>query len=151
MKQAAQASIAESDVAEILGKQVEKAKGGDASAAKFVLGFISQQEPAKPVEKVKIVERVKVIDRGERRKQKGQAPEPARVVEASAPKPTVTSRHMQKLVALHLVANGNVRFEELVTVLEIPTEQLRQILAGDWFIEKQGTWFITSLGRTAVA
>jgi hypothetical protein len=150
MRAAAQAAVSETDVGEILGKQVEKAKAGDANAAKFVLGFVAGAEP--PVEKVKIVEKIRVVRRG-----KAPRADPGTTVrvESSEPLPPVAIdspalRQQRLLVGLYLAQNHNARLAEMERVLGIPGEQLRAVLNCDWFNEKAGVWGLTPAGNQNV-
>lgn len=147
MKAAAVAAISEDDIAAILGKQIEKAKSGDATAAKFVLGFMAAQEP--PPKEVKIIEKVKVIHRASKRKG-----EPTRVVESSGselPAPVAIDspsvEQLRMMVGLYLALNHNSSIAELERALSIPNAQLKAVLNCELFTHAAGRYGLSPAGN----
>lgn len=135
-------------MAAILAKQVEKAKAGDAAAAKFVLGFVAAT-PTPVVEKV--VEKVKIIERGRRRKKPS---EPARVVDAGQPDPPApvavdspSVEQLRTMVGLYLALNHNAQIRELEQALGIPATQLKAVLNCEFFVCTAGRYGLSPAGN----
>lgn len=149
LRAAAFDAVGETDIKEILAKQVEKAKAGDAAAAKFVLQYLTGA--AAPVVSEKRIETIKIVDRGSKKSK-----ERTRVVEAESPPPIPVAvdspavRQLRRLVGLYLVQNHNCMLSEMERVLEIPAQQLKTVLNCDWFAEKAGRWALSPAGRNAV-
>lgn len=129
LRSTAMAAVEDTDVEEIMRKQVEKAKAGDAAAARFVLGLVMNQ-PKVEVRKV-------VVNRGGKGKAGGGEKARDRV---------------RRLAALHLNQHGDTHHDALAVVCGLPAAKLSKALHGcTWFTRVKGGWSLTPTGRQAVA
>lgn len=133
MKAAALDALQPEDVTAIVTKQVEKAKKGDAGAAKFVLGFITAAA-GKPAQ---------------------MSAAPIRLEEADPPKPvaiaSVPVEQMRKLAALYLVQHTFANVMELGRLLALEGDALAAVLNCDWFTGPSGGRVqLTPAGRNAI-
>lgn len=121
------------DVAQIVKKQVEKAKAGDSAAAKTVIGFALAAGRASAPE-----------------------PKPIRLepAEPDPPKPVALPRpgleQHRKLVALYLIQHQFATVGELGRLTGIEGDALDALLNCDWFAVKSGRVQITAAGRQQV-
>lgn len=120
LKSAALNAITPEAVTEIVEKQVEKARAGDAAATKFVLGFIAQA--AKPE----------------------SVPAPGKI------EVTVPVEQLRRLAALYLMQHQPATVSELGRVLALEGNALESILDHEWFDEQSSRVTLTPDGRNAV-
>lgn len=122
------AAIEDTDVEEIVTRQVEKAKSGDATAARLVLGLVMAQ-PKVLVKKV-------VVNKGGKKGKGGGEKALARV---------------RRLAALHLHQHGPTEADALAAIVGLPTPRLNGSLRYcDWFDRDESRWVLTPAGRQAV-
>ena len=142
-------AVKETDIAEIITKQVELAKDGDPAAAKLVLGYLTGGGAPKQV-----VEKTVVVEKTRKRKVRSE-PRVVPIEEAEPPRPVAiespATRQLRRLVGLYLLQNRDVRASELERLTEVAGTDLAAVLNCDWFTEKNGVWMLTPTGRAAVA
>lgn len=148
LREAAYDAVKEGDVKELIQGMMEKAKGGDLKAAKFVMDFLTGGAPKVQVQTVIVHKRSKSTNR-QRRDGRDEPPEgpPARPAPAALPDgPTV--RVLRRLAARFLAAAGASHPAALVAELELPADELDTVMAGcDWFVLDGGRWALTPAGR----
>lgn len=144
LRAAAYNAVTESDVEAMISAQVEKAKAGDATAAKFVLGFL-----AGPAPKVQ-VKQVVIRGRGKKRAADPDASAlpPARHAE---PNPTPALKVYRRLAAHFIHVGGPATVAAIAQQLELPHDQVRVVIECTWFQEAHGAIELTPMGRRVVA
>jgi len=144
LRAAAYNAVTEADVEAMISAQVEKAKTGDATAAKFVLGFL-----AGPAPKVQ-VKQVVIRGRGKKRAADpdAAASPPSRHAE---PNPTPALKVYRRLAAHFIHVGGPATLAAIAQQLELPHDQARAVIDCTWFQEGNGAIELTPMGRQVVA
>lgn len=143
MRQAAIDAISIDDITEIIRKQVEKAKGGDAAAAKFVLDYATGGSA-----KVQIN-----VKSGPGQPPKESGP-PALVMNGTgkrrepeqAPKPK-TVGEIRRSVARYLAKNGPASEEALSELFKIDPSEAETLFMHEWFGRCKEGWHLSAIGR----
>lgn len=151
LRNAAYNAVNESDVEELIKTMMGKAKAGDVSAAKFVLGFLTGGPPKVQIQKIVIRDRrprkVKSVDATPVAGDGGGPPlTPAPAAMLAVP----TMKVYRRLAALFLLANGPSPADAVANNLEMENAQAADVLNCDWFKGVKGKIELTPAGRQAV-
>ena len=116
------------DVAQIVKKQVEKAKAGDSAAAKTVIGFALAAGKAETA-----------------------GPKPIRLEPAKpVAVPGLKSEQQRHFVGLYLLANSFATEAEIARITGLEGKKLEALLNCDWFTVANGRVQLTPHGRQQV-
>lgn len=144
LRAAAYNAVTEADVEAMIAAQVEKARAGDAAAAKFVIGFLAAPAPKVQVQKVVI-----------RGRSKKRAADPDAVasppVRHAEPNPTPALKVYRRLAAHFIHVGGPATVAAIALQLELPHDQVRAVIDCTWFQEAHGAIELTPMGRQVVA
>lgn len=147
LRAAAYNAVTEVDVEAMIAAQVEKAKAGDAAAAKFVIGFLAAPAPKVQVQKVVI--------RGRGKKRPADpdavASPTAPPVRRAEPNPTPALKVYRRLAAHFIHVGGPATVAAIAQQLELPHDQVRAVIDCTWFQEAHGAIELTPMGRQVVA
>lgn len=135
LRDAAYDAIREDDVKEIIRKQVERAKEGDAKATSFLLNFLTKPAPAIKVEQVVVSE-------------------PARPRKAKTEKGDKSAAlHRRRRATAKILAQGPRSLTDLSETLGMSEKAMQRVLEHEWFSRhaNERDWQITSIGRKEAA
>lgn len=160
LREAAFDAVKETDIQEIVAKQVELAKTGDPKALKFVSEFLLGGPPKIQMQKVVVIKKSKSTNR-----QAGPAPvlkarqDPSdeRLDEeclVKAAEPAMISppavKVLRRLAARILKSEGPTQAPALAAQLEVEAEELETVMRCDWFKLTKGSWTLTPEGNASV-
>lgn len=140
--------ITEGDMTDMMKAVMAKAKEGDVRAIKFVLDFVGAGAPAQPQVQVHL-HKTKRTSKATQEHTAPPRPEPAKAdpPQAVPAAPGVTV--LRRLAARVLLADGVTPGPALAAVLEVGPDELRHVLACDWFRQAAGGYELTPAGRGA--
>lgn len=145
--QAARAAIAEAvsndDIAEIMRKQVEKAKAGDVGSAKFVLDQVAGKMPSMQVS-VGVRGRPPAKDEYEEQ----HSPRLVLASPSNDLSKDKTVGESRRTIARYLAKNGPTPWQDLAELFLIEKDCEEPVMEGcGWFERCKDGWHLTTTGR----
>jgi len=113
-------TITEEDMGEIVGKQIEKAKGGDDRAARLIIDMVKAEES------------------------------PVIQIQQNNSLPPRFLSDMRRLIVEVLAAIGRLPPQEIAARTHVPLPSVLEALDHDWFERKEGEWYITEKAQKEV-
>lgn len=145
--------ITNDDMSGMMKAIVQKAKGGDMKAAKFVLEFLGSHKPPPPNVTVHLHKSKRT---SESRQTHEAKPTPPAKADATAPLPPPKvpgPPHLdvlRRFAARILHTDGGTPATGLAKQLGVDPDELRHLLTHEWFEVVGGRWGLTPAGRQEV-